>query len=245
MYFICGMNSPKSELVLMPDVIGEAIWRHQFKNTPTLIALSIDGLQEEPMRSAYFFRTESEMNEAERQELSLCTGRVLDVGAGAGCHALVLQEKGLEVIAVEQSVKACEVLADRGVLGVLNSDILQVKEGNYDTVLLLMNGFGIGRNEQGVVALLKHVKSLLAPGGKIIGDSTDIRYFREEREAFDLSETPPYEVMFEVQAHGLSEHFSWIYPDEFLLEALAEEAGLKFKVLMYADEFHFLCEMYV
>ncbi len=196
------------------------------------------------MNSAYFFRSESEMNELELCALGLCRGKVLDVGAGAGCHALVLQESGFEVVAVEQSVKSCEVLRARGVWQVLNNDILLVQAGGYDTIFLLMNGFGIGRNEQGLVALLKHLKSLLAPGGKIIGDSTDIRYFREESLEIDLSDAPPHEVTFEVGVDGITERFAWIYPDEFLLEALAEEAGLKMNVIMYTDEFHFLCELY-
>jgi SAM-dependent methyltransferase len=196
------------------------------------------------MNSAYFFRSEGEMNELEQRAMNECKGRVLDVGAGAGCHSLVLQERGLEVLAVEQSTRACEVLRDRGVLQVLNTDIMLMQQGGFDTILLLMNGFGIGRNDQGLVALLKHLKSLLAPGGKIIGDSTDIRYFREESFEIDLSDLPPHEVTFEVGVNGKTERFAWIYPNEFLLEALAEEAGLKMNVIMYSDEFHFLCELY-
>jgi len=238
------MNSTQGKSVLSPDPMGKAIWRHYFENAPCMISLSIDGLEEEPMNSAYFFRSESEMNDLEKHALNECKGRVLDVGAGAGCHALVLQEKGLEVLAVEQSPKACEVLIARGVRQVLNSDVMLLQQGGFDTILLLMNGFGIGRNEQGLVALLKHLKSLLAPGGKIIGDSTDIRYFREESLEIDLSDSPPHEVTFEVGVDGITEHFAWIYPEEFLLEALAEEAGLKMNVIMYTDEFHFLCELY-
>jgi SAM-dependent methyltransferase len=238
------MNSTQGKSVLSPDPMGKAIWRHYFENAPCMISLSIDGLEEEPMNSAYFFRAESEMNDLEQHALNECKGRVLDVGAGAGCHALVLQENGIEVLAVEQSPGACEVLIARGVRQVLSSDVMLLQQGGFDTILLLMNGFGIGRNEQGLVALLKHLKSLLAPGGKVIGDSTDIRYFREESLEIDLSDSPPHEVTFEVGVDGITERFAWIYPDEFLLEALAEEAGLKMNVIMHADEFHFLCELY-
>jgi SAM-dependent methyltransferase len=229
----------------MQDVIGESLRLFYFENSPSLISLAIDGIEQEPMSAAYFFRTEEEMNDAEQWALSLCRGRVLDVGAGAGCHALILQQRGLQVVAAEQSSKACEVLSARGVHHVLNSDIMRVREELFDTILLLMNGFGIGRSEQGVVDLLRHLKTLLSPGGKIIGDSTDIRYFREESIELNLSDIPSSEVVFELHANGMSERFSWVYPNEALLEALAEEAGLKFRVLMYSDEFHFLCEMFV
>jgi SAM-dependent methyltransferase len=227
------------------DVIGEAILRQYCENSPCQIALRIDGEEEEPMSSAYFFRQESEMNTAEREALKLSKGRVLDVGAGAGCHSLILQKLGLSVVALERSAAACIVLRGRGVKEVVQSDIMDYSQGSFDTVLLLMNGFGMAGNEQGVVSLLMHVKQLLAPGGKIIGDSTDIRYFKQESDELDLSQGHFSEVQFEVSMDGFSERFPWIYPDEFLLEALAEEAGLQYRTIMYSDEYHFLCELYV
>ena len=36
----------------------------------------------------------------ERTALQMATGRILDVGAGSGCHSLTLQEAGKEVHAI-------------------------------------------------------------------------------------------------------------------------------------------------
>jgi hypothetical protein len=115
----------------------------------------------------------------------------------------------------------------------------------FDTILLLMNGFGIAGTEQGLIDLLLHLKSILAPGGKIIGDSTDIRYFKDFHSEIDLSEQSQHEVQFEIHALGKLERFPWIFPDEVLLEVIAEEIGLQFNVVMYSDEYHFLCEFYL
>ena len=52
------------------------------------------------------------------------------------------------------------------------------------------------------------------------------------------------EVEFEVRYGDETQRFRWVYPDEVLLEALAEEAGLKFETIMYSDEYHFLCQLY-
>ena len=41
------------------------------------------------------FRKYEDMPEIERIALDMAIGKTLDVGAGAGCHSLVLQEKGI------------------------------------------------------------------------------------------------------------------------------------------------------
>jgi SAM-dependent methyltransferase len=185
------------------------------------------------------------MNAAELEALNRCKGRVLDVGAGAGCHALALQQRGMDVLALERSTLSCEVIRARGVRKVGEADVMSLSGQQFDTILLLMNGFGIAGTEDGLVGLLGHLKTLLAPGGRILGDSTDIRYFKEESATLDLSAGSPCEVEFEVRCDRKTQVFPWIYPDEVLLEVLAEEAGLQYQTVMHTDDYHFLCELYV
>src|SRR2546421_7639517 len=47
--------------------------------------------------------------------LRYATGRVLDIGCGAGRHALYLQDKGLDVVGIDVSPLAIEVCKRRGV----------------------------------------------------------------------------------------------------------------------------------
>jgi SAM-dependent methyltransferase len=237
------MNATDDSQGFPTDVIGRAIWLHQFEKQVCEIELFIDGMEDEPMLSSQFFRTESEMNSAELEALNRCKGRVLDVGAGAGCHSLILQQRGMEVLALERSALSCKVMRARGVREVEQADVMHVSGHQFDTILLLMNGFGIAGTEEGLVDLLCHLKTLLAPGGRIIGDSTDIRYFKVESAVVDLSKGTPCEVVFEVRCEGMTQSFPWIYPDEVLLEVLAEEAGLQYQTLMHTDEYHFLCEL--
>jgi SAM-dependent methyltransferase len=227
------------------DVIGHAIWLQQFEKRVCKIELLIDGMEDEPMLSSHFFRTESEMNVAELEALNRCKGRVLDVGAGAGCHSLLLQQRGIEVLAIDRSSLSCEVIRKRGVRAVGEADVMSLSGQQFDTILLLMNGFGIAGTEDGLVNLLSHLKELLAPGGRILGDSTDIRYFKEESASVDLPAGSSFEVEFEVRCEGMSQVFPWIYPSEVLLEVLAEEVGLQYQTLLHSDDYHFLCELYV
>ena len=61
-----------------------------------------------------------------KKALQLTKGKVLDVGCGAGSHALYLQEKGFDVTAIdisENAIKACEL---RGLKNCKVSDVLDL-----------------------------------------------------------------------------------------------------------------------
>lgn len=239
------MNPAKDSEDYGADLIGKSISRHHFSNVATDIELFIDGVAQPGMPTSYFFRDTQQMNGAEMEAIRQCRGRVLDVGAGAGCHSLELQSRGFDVVALERSQHAFAVMLDRGVKNAVQLEVLQYETTGFDTILLLMNGFGIGGDEEGVIQLLSHAKKLLAPGGRILGDSTDIRYFKGEKDLYEMEHKPFCEVEFEVRVGDSSEFFPWIYPDEVLLEILAAEAGLQCRTLMYEDEFHFLSELHV
>ena len=182
------------------------------------------------------------MNTLEIEAMQMARGNVLDVGAGAGSHALELQQSGCDVTAVEISPSAAAVIRERGVKNVICAAIADAHEGSFDTILLLMNGFGIAGNEVGLEALLAHLKTLLSPSGSILADSTNLREW-EERAILNLSDGYYGEVVFRVTDGELSDEFGWIYPDEFLLEALCDELGLSFDVVQYGERGSFLCRI--
>src|SRR5690606_19608682 len=124
-----------------------------------------------------FFRDFQEMNSIEQKALELSKGKVLDIGAGAGSHSLYLQnEKKLEVLALDNSVKSIEVCELRGVKKVFCSDILDFPRQTFDTILLLMNGTGIFESLDRIDVYLEKLYSLLNENGQILIDSTDILY---------------------------------------------------------------------
>ena len=71
--------------------------------------------QTEEIRASFFFRTEDAFEEWESIALRRCGPRVLDIGAGVGAHALVLQARGHEVTALDVIPEAVQIMRERGV----------------------------------------------------------------------------------------------------------------------------------
>ena len=97
------------------DPMGAAIRDYQSKGKASRLRVLSSMFDEDEMPVAHLFRTFNQMPRLEQKALSMAKGRVLDIGAGAGCHALALQERGLEVKAIDISPLSCEVMSERGV----------------------------------------------------------------------------------------------------------------------------------
>ena len=70
---------------------------------------------------------EDEIPLIERMALDMVTGKTLDVGAGAGCHSLVLQERSINVTAIDISPLSVETMKERGIKKVLEQDFFMME----------------------------------------------------------------------------------------------------------------------
>jgi SAM-dependent methyltransferase len=128
----------------------------------------------EELEIAAWFRQPAETG-PERAALDLCWGRVLDVGAGTGLHALELQARGLQVCAIDVVPEAVEIMRRRGVIDARLGELHTFSESPFDTVLIFANGAGLAESLSGLPALLETLARLVAPGGQALLDSTDLR----------------------------------------------------------------------
>ena len=166
--------------------------------------------------------------------LDHCRGRVLDIGAGAGSHALVMQQRSMDVTALEISPLAAQVMRQRGVNNVAVDDIFIYAGQKYDTLLLLMNGIGLAGTIDNLKILLRHLKTLLNPGGQLLFDSSDIAYLYEGKLPADRYYGEiPYQYEYQKQK---THWFNWLYVDEQTLTEIAAAEGWDMEVL-YEDEF--------
>jgi precorrin-6B methylase 2 len=231
----------------MNDPFGEAIHDY-FENgkAPDLIVNS-NYTEDENIRVSYFFRSEKEMPKIERTALNNCRGKVLDIGAAAGCHTLLLQQKGFSVTALEKSKKACEALQKRNIQKVVCADIYEFEESQFDTILLLMNGTGIGETLKGLEKLLRHLKNLLTKNGQILIDSSDIKYLFEEDDGsiwMDLANDDYYgEMEYEVKYKKLVSKFKWLFVDFQKLKEIAQKIGFECSMIEKGKHHDYLAQL--
>ncbi len=179
--------------------------------------------------------------------LKLCKGKILDIGAAAGCHSLMLQKKGFNVTALEISTKAAEVLKKRGIQKVIQENIYNYSTKKYDTILLLMNGTGIGGTVAGLKKLLQHLKMLLNKNGQILIDSSDIKYLFEEKDGsmwVDLNNAKYYgEMDYEITYKKSTAKFNWLFIDFNSLKNITDELDLKCIQIAKGDHFDYLAQL--
>jgi len=204
-------------------------------------------LEMSTMQGTTMVRGFEEMNEIEKCALLACRGQILDVGAGAGCHSLVLQSKGLDVDAIDISPGCVEVMQRRGVEKSYHRNILDLRNSRYDTVLMLMNGIGISGSLEGLNLFIQHLGTLLEPGGQLLADSTDLTgKFQEKGEAvYDEEGWYCGETDFVMIYKGMrSDPFSWLYVDFELLRTICSFHGFRCDKLIETEERHFLARVY-
>lgn len=111
----------------------------------------------------------------QRQALRYAKGRVLDIGCGAGRHALYLQAKGLDLVGIDTSPLAVAVCRRRGLADVrlMSANQLGPALGAFGTVLMLGNNFGLFANPDKARRLLGRLYSITDRGARIIAESLD------------------------------------------------------------------------
>jgi SAM-dependent methyltransferase len=193
------------------------------------------------MEVAHFFRPLGQMPALEKRALSLCRGRVLDVGAGTGVHATVLQRRGLEVVAVEPMPAACEAMRRRGLANIVEGSFFDLPpSGDFNTLLFMMNGLGVAGTLERLDRFFVQCGQLLAPDGIIIGDSTDIfvSLDLDPDLAFDRY---PGELSFRVEYQGrLGQPEPWLFVDFGTLSEAARRHGFRASMREYGQSGSYL-----
>ena len=243
---------------MMKDVLGQAIMDyHRGAFEGRLYVHNKYGPKEE-MPVTVYFRTIEEMPELEWVALQECRGRILDIGAGAGSHALALQQMGQDVTALEISPLSAGVMRERGVKQILQQDFFRLgpqgpatdglvagdggvpgDAGTYDTLLLMMNGIGLAGTLAGLRLFFRHARSLLRPGGQLLFDSSDIAYLYKGK----APTTGDYygEIFYQYgYRRQRSDWFKWLFIDRVTLGAIATEEGWTTDIICEDDKDQFL-----
>jgi SAM-dependent methyltransferase len=206
------------------DILGQAISDYYNYQRDQILWVHDKFGPKVEMPVATYFRNEDKMPELELAALNLCTGKVLDIGAGAGSHSLALEDRKIKVTAIDISPLAVEVMTMRGVTKAEVQDIFAYSGKKYDTLFLLMNGIGLCQNIAGLRRFLQQAKKLLKPGGRLLFDSSDVAYLFED----DIPVLDHYygEVACRYEyKKQKSDWFTWLYIDRDTLAMIASDEG--------------------
>ena len=218
----------------MTDLPGKAIHDFHFTDRRKKLFVHDEFGPKVEMPVSYYFRNFKKMPELERVAIENCRGKILDIGAAAGSHALELKRRDFDVTVLEISPLASEVMEDRGLPNVICKDFFVFEGQKFDTLLLLMNGIGISSTLTGFSDFLKKACSLMNPEGQIVFDSCDIAYMYEDV-------LQPYNKYYgEINTRyefdqQLTDWFGWLYLDPETMMVIAAEEGFHAEVI-FEDE---------
>ncbi|MCF8298913.1 MAG: class I SAM-dependent methyltransferase [Saprospiraceae bacterium] len=230
------------------DIFGIAF--HDYlngeKDAEIIVATNVG--DDDVMPIKYFFRNYDELPEMEQIALSLCNGKILDIGGGSGCHSILLQKKGLDISAIDISEGAVEIMKKRGIQNARHLDFYKIENEKYDTLLLLMDSIGLVQTIDGLNSFFKKAKQLLNPGGQIILDSADLMHlFVDKNGSFEINLNSNYygEVVYQLKYKDLlGEPFKWIFIDFGNLSDIAMQNGFDCEMLYEDDRFNYLARIY-
>jgi SAM-dependent methyltransferase len=134
-----------------------------------------DGMVQHGSCTGGYFAEYRNWPKHQREAIRLASGRVLDIGCGAGRVLLYLQSKGQEAVGIDTSPLALEVCRMRGANDVRLVSLMKIDAslGKFDAVVMYGNNFGlVGTPERGHRWLKKMLRHT-TPRGRIIAECLD------------------------------------------------------------------------
>lgn len=226
------------------DPHGSALLDFFNGDTSATIVIHERGKQKEvPLK--LFFRGWEEFPPLEKTAIEMCRGRVLDIGAGTGCHSLVLQERGLSVYAMDFLPQCVDIMKRRGVKEAHCGDIYTFNAEPFDTLLCLMNGLAVVKNLAGLEPFLANIRRLVNRGGQFLIDSTDRRPLAQQH-----GEPSTPEPVYPGEAHLQLEYknkkgqpFTQLYVDPEALAEHASRAGWRCEIIEEGEGRRYLARL--
>lgn len=229
------------------DPMGTAIYDFFKYGKAARLRVFSSQFDEDEIPVATLFRSYNEMPPIEQTALRLSTGKILDVGAGSGCHTLALREMGKDATAIDISPLSVKVMKERGLNAMPVNLFDPLFCESFDTILMLMNGSGIIGKLEHLGDFFQRMKLLLRHGGCVLMDSSDLKYLFEEEDGsylIDLAGDYYGEIDFRMQYKQVKgDTFDWLYIDFDTLSLYAAQHGFKAEMVEEGSHYAYLAKL--
>jgi SAM-dependent methyltransferase len=159
------------------DAFGEMLRDHHAGEDTSQIIERADGWIGPSAGGEHYFGEFEEWPQLEQRAMDYAEGRVLDVGCGAGRHALYLQDEGHDVTGVDISPGAVAVARERGVEDVREVDVADVAAafapGTFDSVVMLGNNFGLVGTADRAPGILNALAEVATDDATLVAQTRD------------------------------------------------------------------------
>ena len=161
---------------ILGDSFGEALLA-RYEGRPAVIVIERDdGFAEIDASTDYFADAEADPHWA--WIAARATGRVLDLGAGAGRAALALQRAGHDVVALDVSPAAVAICRRRGIRDTFEGTVVDFAAADprpepFDAFVAIGNNLGLLGSRADAGPFLDALRALARPGARLVGTMLD------------------------------------------------------------------------
>lgn len=230
-------------------LFGKALLDYYSGKTKGEILLERDDGFAQPLPMSVFFRTEDQLTPLENRALNQCHGRILDVGAGAGIHSIVLEKRGMDITALDISPGAVSVIQANGVSVVRSGNILELAPESFDTLLLMGHGIGMVQDLKGLHIFLQKMHEWVTPDGQLLIHSLDVTCTEDPvhlkyHELLRSKEKYIGEIRLRIHYQDeVGSWYGWLQVDGGTLSEIARQNGWHTEILIQEPDGNLLARL--
>ena len=230
-----------------PNLFGHVLYSYlNGDKTPYGIRRD-DGWFESPENPNVYFK--HGIDEIERKGVKFAKGLVLDVGLGAGRHALYFQKKGLQVVGIDYDSYCVKTAKARGVKTAFMEDIFtpkKIQKYRFDTIWLAGNNLGVAGTVQKLPTLFHILDTLTVDDAVILATGFEVEkttspdhlaYHRRQRKKGIY----PGQMKLRIEyKNSIGEWFQWLHVSSTLLKQALLKTQWKLQKVIRAKDGHYL-----
>src|SRR3989344_540206 len=230
---------------LTKDIYGQEVWAYLHGTTVYESLEREDGFKWPLENVGIYFSEYEDWSHDEKEAIHFAKRRVLDVGAGAGRVSLHLQQKGLEVTAIDISplgVKVCKARGVKDIRLLSLEEIISQKTDSFETIVMFGNNFGLFKNAFLAKRLLNKMYHITSPTVLILAQSSNpyktrkpvhLKYYAFNRQRDRMPGQFRVRLRLEEKA---GEWFNYLFVSKKEMEGILNGTGWKIKKFFDSDQ---------